>query len=134
MLKTLLLAGAILHAACPNVEVFDIDLGKVRKTTSSSKQIQEEVLVWLNAINGIDGKVKFEPPPHGVVIKIPLSPPVKIENLWVNEVVSEVYLIYSKNEKAKLLLFTRENKVLLVYFDADPSSFVKRVFSYKGGS
>ncbi|MDQ0872807.1 hypothetical protein QFZ77_001466 [Paenibacillus sp. V4I3] len=75
MLKTLLLAGAILHATCPKIEVFDIDLGKVTKTTSSSKQIQEEVLVWLKSINGIDDKVKFEPPPHGMVIKMPLSPP-----------------------------------------------------------
>jgi hypothetical protein len=129
LLKILILAGAILHATSPNVEVFDIDLGKVTKTTSSSKQIQEEVLVWLKSINGIDGKVKFEPPPHGMVIKIPLSPPIKTENKWVNDVVSEVYLIYSKNEKTKLLLFTHENKVLLVYFDADPSLFVKRIFT-----
>jgi hypothetical protein len=125
MLKTLMLAGAILHATSPTIEVFDIDLGKVTKTTSSSKQIQEEVLVWLKSINGIDGKVKFEPPPHGMVIKIPLSPSVKIENDWFNDVISEVYLIYSKNEKARLLLFTRENKVMLVYFDADPSPFLK---------
>ncbi|WP_261302943.1 hypothetical protein [Paenibacillus andongensis] len=127
MLKTLLLASAILQAISPNIEVFDIDLSKVTKITSSSKQIQGEVLVWLKSINGIDGKVKFEPPPHGVMIKIPLSPPLKIENVWVNEVISEVYLIYSKNEKARLLLFTRENKVMLVYFEADPTPFVKRI-------
>ncbi|WP_156390018.1 hypothetical protein [Paenibacillus sp. Root444D2] len=42
MLKTLLLAGAILHATPPNIELFDIDLGKVTKTAPSSKQIQED--------------------------------------------------------------------------------------------
>ncbi|GAX91193.1 hypothetical protein [Effusibacillus lacus] len=105
-------------ALAANVEVFDVQAGKVVHTVPNSAEIQKEIRLCLGSITGLSERVNVMPK-EGRVCKIPIEPPVKVENEWVNFLVEEVYLMVSDSEKPLLLLFDDENKPYLVEFSHD---------------
>lgn len=101
------------------LELFDIQQGKVIQTAPSSSAIQDEARTYLNSIDNI--YVKLNPiPEKGVMIKIPLEQSFQVENQWMNSLVDEIIVIFSKEEKPYLLTFDDENHL--------------HVFTFKGGN
>lgn len=116
------------------LELFDIQQGKVIQTAPSSSAIQDEAQGYLNSIDNI--YVKLNPiPEKGVMVKIPLEQSVQVQNKWMNSLVDEIIIIFSKEEKPYLLTFDDENHlhvftfkngntdILLETFNLDPKDF-----------
>lgn len=92
-----------------NIEIFDIDKGKVIKKVNSDLEIQKEVEQILNGIT--DLYRAFEPIPRsGYMIKFPLEPAFYLENDWYQDYVTEVILIFPAYENPHIMLFNDENK------------------------
>jgi hypothetical protein len=101
------------------LELFNIQQGKVIQTAPSSTAIQQAAKGYLKNIDNI--YVKLNPiPEKGVMIKIPLEQSVQIQNKWMNSLVDEIIIISSKEENPYLLTFDDENHA--------------HVFTFKGGN
>ncbi len=92
-----------------NIEIFHIEKNEIIKTKPINSNVQLEAK---RIIKEIDCAVKkFNPIPHnGYMVKIPLEPPYRLENKWINDLIYEVIIIIPKDEEPYLLIFDDENK------------------------
>ncbi len=88
-------------------EIFDIGKGIVTKKVHTDREIQAEAIRYLEGITGMYVKVDAIPQ-KGYIVRIPLSPPVKLCSQWVNDygiyAVDEVFVIFPEQEKPYLLI------------------------------
>lgn len=107
-----------------NIEIFDIKKGEVVKKIESNENIQKEVSNILKQITGV--YVKAKPfPNEGYIIRIPLSPPQKVENIWlknddINSVV-QVFILFPIDEDPFLLILDEKYRPFFYNFDRDIS-------------
>lgn len=67
-----------------SIEIFDIGKGEVIKQAESDLKTRREAEKLLKRITGL--YLKFKPlPDKGLVIRIPLEPPSRIKNKWLND-------------------------------------------------
>lgn len=100
------------------VEVFCIDQEKVVKKVQSNSEIQKLAEGYIQGIEGIYGK--FNPiPDSGYAVKIPLYPPVKIENKLTKAFVDVVIIMFPKSGEPFLIIFENENKLVCFTFKGD---------------
>jgi len=99
--------------ATEGAEVFDIRKGEVIATIPNSALLQDQARMWLSSVNGIAGAVQIEPN-DGIAIKVMLTPPQEIHNLWITGTATEVVVFIGKeqNYKPTLLVFTKENRLI----------------------
>ncbi len=100
------------------IEIFDIDQGKVIKQVDLHPDIQREAEKILKGITGV--YTNYNPIPNkGIMIRIPLEPNVMVRNLWFDDLVDEVTLIFPRQEVPYLLVFDDENKSYFLIFKAN---------------
>ena len=98
------------------IEIFDINQGKVIKYAQTSSEIQQEVGQLLGRING--AYIKYNPIPNkGFMIRIPLEPNFMVKNQWFDDLVDEVTLIFPDQEDPYLMVFDDENKPYFLTFE-----------------
>jgi len=121
MISTLILICVCLQptfSQSNQIELLDIKTDQIIYTVSSSSPIQSLVK---NYVTGIDGIVKdFNPiPEEGMMVKVPLEPPVHVENEWINEIVTEVILIRPIDGAPSILIFNDENTPYFFTFSGE---------------
>lgn len=109
-----------------NIEIFNINQGKVEKIIQSNPKIQEVIVSYLYGINGLYSK--FNPiPDSGYAVKIPLEPPVKIEGKWLNSSVDEVIVMFPENEQSFLMVFEDGGRLLCFEFKGNRNKLLKEL-------
>jgi hypothetical protein len=130
--KIMIVLLSVVFLYCPsthahgikNVELFDIQKDTVTQVVSSNTFFQKAAKDYLHGINGI--YVKVRPIPNqGYMIKIPLEPSVQINNEWINDLVDEVIIIFTKDEKPYLMVFDDENNPHFFHFQGNTDILVK---------
>lgn len=114
--------------ASDGAEVFDINKGEIILTIPNSNSLQEQIREWLNAVNGTVVSFAIEPS-EGIAIKIPLTPPYKINTEWITGTVTEVVMFISSSKTyfPTLLIFTKEHEVIAVHFKSSSlKAFLKQ--------
>ncbi|MCM3770551.1 MULTISPECIES: hypothetical protein [Priestia] len=102
----------------PKVEVFQIETGKVIRSTLKPPSVQKEAEKSIASITGLYKKVS-PLPKKGYLVKIPLDPAVKIENSSVNTLASEVIFVLEPNQKPIMMVFDNENRTYFFEFTHD---------------
>lgn len=110
-----------------HVEIFDIEEGKVVKETPSTSEIQKETEKIIQSISGV--YKNLDPlPQKGVMVKIPLDPPITLKNEWFHDLVSEAVLIFSNEEEDPyILIWDDENLPHFYTFSASTEKLMKLV-------
>ncbi|WP_342048929.1 hypothetical protein [Bacillus sp. OTU530] len=104
------------------IQIFDINKGKVIKVLQMNTDLQQEAEKFLEGITGVC--VKYNPIPNkGFMIRIPLEPNIKVRNQWFNDLVDEVTIIFSGQEKPYLMVFDDENKPYFLTFEGNTGKF-----------
>jgi len=108
-----------------NIEIFDINQGKVVKVLESNYVVQGEVINYLQGINGIVGKV--DPIPNkGYAIRIPLVPSQEMQGRWINGRINEVIIVFPEEETTPfLMVFENENRLLCFTFAGNTEALLK---------
>ena len=106
-----------------NIELLDIEKNKI-VTIQAKPNIQLETEKIIKGINDVVKKIN-PIPNKGYMVKIPLTPPLRLESKWVNALIDEVIIIIPENEKPYLLLFDDENKPYFFTFTTDIDSLLK---------
>jgi hypothetical protein len=107
-----------------NIEFFDIQMDTVTQILPTNTVFQKAAEDYLKGINGI--YVKVRPIPNqGYMVKIPLEPSVQINNEWINELVDEVIIIFTKEEPPYLMVFDDENNPHFFHFQGNTDILVK---------
>ncbi|MDQ0229501.1 hypothetical protein [Metabacillus malikii] len=103
--------------ASTSVKVLDIESNELIKTIESSKNTDQEVECGIHSITGIT--IQANPlPNNGYLIKIPLMESLKVKNQWMNDIVSEVIVVYNPSTKQnRIIIYNDENSP--VFFDTD---------------
>jgi hypothetical protein len=105
------------------IQIFDINKGKVIKVLQMNTDLQQETEKFLEGITGIC--VKYNPIPNkGFMIRIPLEPTIKVRNQWFNDLVDEVTIIFSGQEKPYLMVFDDENRPYFLTFEGNIGKFL----------
>lgn len=104
-----LLAPLASFAEQKPVEIFDIEEGKVVQESSATSDIQKETEKIIKSISGV--YKNLDPlPKKGLMVKIPLDPPITVKNEWFNDFVNEAVLIFSyEEEDPYILIWDDEN-------------------------
>ncbi|SDP06773.1 hypothetical protein SAMN04487897_13411 [Paenibacillus sp. yr247] len=102
--------------ASDGAEVLDIKKGEIILSIKNSNSLQNLVKEWLSSANGTVGSLKIEPS-EGIAIKIPLTPPYKVNNKWITGTVTEVVMFISPSKTyfPTLLVFTKEEGLVAVH-------------------
>jgi hypothetical protein len=125
-----LLSALFLYSPCiqaqgiKNVELFDIQKDSVTQIVPTNAEFQKAAEESLKGINGIYVKVK-PIPNQGYMVKIPLEPSIQINNEWLNELVNEVIIIFTKEEPPYLMVFDDENNPHFFHFQGNTNIIVK---------
>ena len=116
-----------------SIEIFDTGKEQVIKRVESSPAIQKEVSGYLKGISGL--YTRFNPIPRkGIMIKIPVVPPVEVKNKWVNQLVNEVIVLFPAQGEPYLMIFQQENKPLFFTFKGNTANLLKELnFQLKQG-
>ena len=106
--------GVFSFSNCKTIEIFDIGKESVIKKALTDKFVRKEAENCLNAITRVHPK--YNPiPDKGIIIKIPLKPPVEVKNDWIEDTVNELNIIYAKDNEPILMVF--ENNKTPVFFE-----------------
>lgn len=105
------------------IEIFDIQQGKVIKYVQKDTDIQEEVGKLLEGITGV--YVHHNPIPNkGWMIRIPLEPNIMTKNQWFDDLVDEVIIIFTGQESPYLMMFDGENKPYFFTFEGNTANLM----------
>jgi hypothetical protein len=123
----LLLAPLTSLAEQTHVEIFDIEEGKVVEESPSTTEIQKETEKMILSISGV--YKNLDPlPKKGVMVKIPLDPPITLKNEWFHDFVNEAVLIFSyEEEDPYILIWDDENLPHFYTFSASTEKLMKMV-------
>lgn len=109
-----------------NIEIFNINQGKVERVIQANPKIQEMVTDYLHGIKGLYSK--FNPiPDRGYAVKIPLNPSIKVEGRWLNALVDEVIIMFPENEESFLMVFENGGRLLCFEFKGDRNILLKEL-------
>lgn len=108
------------------IEIFEINKGKVAKRVPLNAEIQEEAAKYLKEITGVF--VKYNPiPVQGFMIKVPLEPNIMVKNQWFNDLVDEVVIIFSGDEEPYLMVHDNENSMHFYTFKGDTDKLLSKI-------
>jgi len=108
-----------------NIEIFDIRQEKVVKIVESNEAVEKIVLDYICQIDGF--VAKCDPiPQEGYAIKVPLKSSRKIQNPWINGIVSEVIVVIPKEELGPfLVVFENGERFLCLNFKGSSDNLLK---------
>jgi hypothetical protein len=72
---------------------------------------------------------KLNPTPKtGIMIKVPLGPPIKVNQTLIKKPVHEVIFIFPEAERPYMLIFNEQkNDPMFYYFSQDSAVFLKQM-------
>ncbi|OXM83373.1 hypothetical protein [Paenibacillus rigui] len=110
----------------PLVQLFDIQQERVLTTRPNSAALRSQVQRWIESAGQLSGRAKLEAD-DGIVIRIPLKPPLSVQLSWLSAKVAEVYLFLPPQHKERpyLLLLSHEGKPYVIDLDVFPEHFLK---------
>jgi len=118
-----LITTSVMAQTDQQIQIIDINKGKVIKYVQKNPDLQQEVEKFLEGVTGV--YVKLNPyPKNGFVIKIPLEPNVMVKNQWFNDLVDEVMIIFPGQEHPYFMIFDNENQPYFLTFQGDTSKFL----------
>lgn len=107
-------------------EIFHIDKGKVIKKVPMNDVLHKETESIIESIT--DLYRELEPIPHkGYMVKIPLDPAIMVKNQWMEDLVSEVIMIFPKYENPHVMVFNDENMPFFFKFDGSVDKLLKKL-------
>jgi len=109
-----------------SVEIFDIRKGEVIKKVQSSRAIQKQAESFLEGITGMYVKVKAFPD-QGFIVRIPLQPPITVQNQWLSNCVEEVFVLFPEKEKPYLLVLDDKSRPLFYTFEGDTETLLQKL-------
>lgn len=108
----------------PQVQIFDVQQERVITTRPNSSAFRGQVELWILAAQGLSSRSRLEAD-SGLVIRIPLQPPLSVDRPWLTADIIEVYLFLSPQKNPHLLLFSREGKPYVIDMKENPKTFLK---------
>lgn len=136
LLALLLFVGlSSLAGATPeinNVDLFEIEQGKVVWETNNSDTIQNEAKKWIDSIKGFyDVETILDLGKDGYCLRIPTEP-IRVKNELMDTTIQDVFLYLGKDHKPLLLLFdVRWPARYLMHFSADVRPYLKKLGIWK---
>lgn len=111
----------------PPVQVFNVQKEQVVATLPNDASFREQAAEWLRTVTRLSAKPNVETE-SGIVIHIPLNPPVPVNHSWITVKATELYLFIdpSKKESPRLLVFSSEGKPYVFDCPSDPEPFLKQ--------
>ena len=108
----LLVDSSPIHAQekSERIEVYHIDKAKVIKELPSTAAIHKEAEKYLSNIAGIYKKIN-PIPRKGYIVRIPLRPPLKVQNEWIHTLADEMNIFYPIEEDPYIMMFDDENNL-----------------------
>jgi|GEM_PF-6231623 len=113
-------------ADSPLVQIFDVEQERVLTTRQNSSAFRHQVELWIEAAEQLSGRSRLETD-SGLVVRIPLQPPLSLNRAWLQADISEAYLFLDPKSKALpfLLLISREGKPYVLDIKEQPQNFLK---------
>lgn len=106
----LLTTCQIAHAEGQVVEIFHIEKGKVMKEIAHNTEVQKVTKKMLQQISGVYSNIS-PLPKKGIMMKLPIDPPIQVQNKWYSDYADEVIVIFSEEDPIPyLLLWDDENQ------------------------
>lgn len=107
-------------------EIFHINRGKVIKRVPMNDFIHKEAKSIIQSVT--DLYRELEPIPHkGYMVKIPLDPAIEVKNQWLEDLVSEVIVIFPEYENPHIMLFNNENMPYFFKFDGSVDKLLDKL-------
>jgi len=109
------------HAAAQsqmNADIFDIEQNKIIRHVPLDANVQKEITSSLTHITGVYKKFRAIPT-RGSMVRVPVSPPLLVQNQWFHGLVDEVIFIFPPSEDPYVLLFDDENRSCFFTFTGD---------------
>lgn len=120
-------SGSVQAALEPEkIQVYDVKKQEVVKKVENTDQLQAQAKKWLGSITGLSPRVNMGAD-SGLVVKIPMDPPTRVDNEWMTAKITEINLLLRPGDKPALLLFTDQNQPLIFEFSQDVTKFLKKV-------
>ncbi|WP_028403200.1 hypothetical protein [Ectobacillus panaciterrae] len=126
LLLFLSLTSGAMAQTSSNVEIFDVNKGRIMKKIPANEGIQKEASSYLKEITAVYNKLS-PLPNEGYMIKIPLEPAFRMQNQWLYSVVDEVIVIYNGHEKPYLMVLDDENSPYFFTFNKDTNTLLKQL-------
>ena len=102
------------------IEIFSVDEGEIIKRVETNPMIQDEVKSYINGVTGLYGRIRAFPV-GGYIIRIPLEPPEKVENYWLNDFgitsINQVFILFPKEERPYLLVLDNNRRPIFCNFN-----------------
>ncbi|WP_062104598.1 hypothetical protein [Bacillus niameyensis] len=118
-----LISPNVIAQVNPQIQIFDINQGKVIKYVQINTDLQQEAGKFLEGITGV--YVKNNPIPNkGFMIRIPLKPNIMVRNQWFDDLVDEVTIIFTDQENPFLMVFDDENKPYFLTFKGNTVKYL----------
>ncbi|WP_028548876.1 hypothetical protein [Paenibacillus sp. UNC451MF] len=111
----------------PPVQVFDVQQEQVVATLPNTPDFREQAASWLKAVHSLSLRARVEAE-SGIVVHIPLQPPLPVQHNWLTMNAAELYLFIDSKEKESphLLVFSSEGKPYVFDCPSDPESFLQQ--------
>lgn len=111
----------------PPVQVFDVQQEQVVATLPNTPAFREQAASWLKAVQRLSNRARVEAE-TGIVVHIPLQPPLPVQHNWLSMNAAELYLFIDpeKKESPHLLVFSSEGKPYVFDCPSDPESFLEQ--------
>ncbi len=106
------------------IEVYHIDEAKVIKEVTPTEAVHLEAEKYLSNISGVYKKIN-PIPRKGFIVRIPLHPPLKVQNQWIHTLADEVNIFYPMEEDPYIMMFDDENNVYFFTIDGNVLDFSK---------
>jgi hypothetical protein len=115
------------------VEIFDITKGEVIKKVLTNQTIEKAAISYLKAISGMYAAVKAFPE-DGYIIRIPVVPPVQVQNPWLNDyniyTVDQIFILLPEQGSPYLLVLDTKLRPYFYNFDGDVDALLKDLGFY----
>jgi hypothetical protein len=121
-------APQLARAQSDRVEVFDVKRGRVVHEFIHTPEIRTETELWVASITGVVPSLN-PLPEEGIILGIPMSPPLPVYNQWVQlDSISMLFLFVNRltTDQPVLLLINNQNQALFVHIKFDIQPFIDK--------
>ncbi|WP_066295750.1 hypothetical protein [Bacillus sp. FJAT-29937] len=106
------------------IEVYHIDEAKVIEEITPTEGVRLEAEKYLSNISGVYKKIN-PIPKKGFIVRIPLHPPLKVQNQWIHTLADEVNIFYPAGEDPYIMMYDDENNVYFFTLNRNKLEFTK---------
>ncbi|MDF2714406.1 MAG: hypothetical protein K0R28_1331 [Paenibacillus sp.] len=110
------------------VQLFDVVRGQVIRSLPNSPVFRRAGESWIASIRGAWGGFRLDPT-SGYVLKVPLEPPLNVNNGWYRGEVTELYVMWdpATPHDTRLMLLGRGGSPRMFTIGAEAGAFVEQL-------